>query len=181
MKKIATALALSLGLTSLASADALDFNYLFIDGTELSGTLLGNLEADGNTFDVKAVSTLSWNGTTWTGIAMSDIHSANDFPDFGEKPTVNVNGASGMNVFVCPKGFTVEDGSNCSFADDGGFFLRNDGAGAGDGLRHSVFDDYRSASWHASLTAVPEAPAWLMLVLGGVVVRLRNKRRRQAA
>jgi hypothetical protein len=179
MKKIATALALSLGLISLASADSLNFSFQFSDGTDLTGTLLGNLEANGNTFDVKAVSTLSWNGTTWTGIAQSDIHSANDFPSYGDQPTVNVDGASGMNIFVCPKGFT-DDGYNCSFANEGGFFLGNDGAGAGDGLSHSVFDDYRSASWHASLSAVPESPAWLMLVLGGVVARLGKKRRRQA-
>ena len=180
MKKIATALALSLGLTTLASADTLNFSFQFNDGTDLVGTLLGNLEANGNTFDVKGASTLSWNGTTWTGIAQSDIHTVNDFPSYGDQPTVTVDGSSGMNIFVCPNGFT-DGGYNCIFATEGGFFLSDGAAGAGDGLKHTVSDSFRSASWHASLSAVPESPAWLMLALGGVAVRLANKRRRQAA
>jgi hypothetical protein len=179
MKKIATALALSLGLTSLASADSLNFSFQFSDGTDLAGTLLGNLEANGNTFEVKAVSTLSWNGRTWTDIAQSDIHSVNDFPSYGDQPTVTVDGASGMNIFVCPNSFT-DGGYNCLFATEGGFFLSDGGAGAGDGLNHTVSDSFRSAGWHASLSAVPESPAWLMLALGGVVVRLGDKRKRQA-
>lgn len=180
MKKIVTALALSLGLASLASAASLNFSYQFSNGTDLTGTLLGNLEGNGNTFDVTGVSTASWNGTTWTGIGSSDIHSVIGFPSYGDQPTVNVDGSvAGMNLFVCPNGFT-DGGYNCTFASEGGFFL-GDGAGAGDALGRTVFEGYDAANWRVSLSAVPEGPAWAMLALGGLVLRLGHRRRARAA
>lgn len=181
MKKIAAALALTLGLASLASANSLDFSYHFSDGTDLTGTLLGNLESNGNTFDVTGVSTASWNGTTWTGIGTSNIHSVLGFPSFGDQPTVSIDGGvAGMNLFVCPHGFT-DGGYNCIFGSDPGFFLGG-GSGAGDSLGHSVFDGYDAANWHASLSAVPEGSTWAMLALGVLVLRLgKGSRRARAA
>jgi hypothetical protein len=180
MKKLAAALALSLGLVALAPAASLDFTYDF-DGIALTGTLLGTLEANGDTFDVTGLSSLSWNGATWTNLPASYVHSSSTFPSYGPQPTVSLSGlASGMDIFVCSQGFDV-DGNNCSFANSGGFYLQSTDGGVGDGQGKAVWVGYSASNWQASLTsAVPEAPVWLMLALGAIVVRTGTQRRRQA-
>jgi len=164
-------LAVTLCLVSLsANATLISFEYEFGDGSVLAGLLDGTVQGDGDTIFINDFGGVTLDNVAFNSIEPSDICSLFNF--CGLQPLVSFSGAI-MDVFVCSLGFSL---GNCSFADDGGFFLET-GLGVAaqlpQGVQHT--EGFAAERWSASV--VPEPGIFSLLAFGLVGAAWARRRK----
>ena len=174
-KNLAT---LMIGLVALlgsqtANANLLSFDYTYSDGSVLSGTLYGTVQGDFDTVFINSFGSVSYLGTTFSSIELTDFVSLSDFPTGALQPLVSFSG-NAMDIFVCPNGFT---NGNCEFDTESGFYFDTNSVGVGDGLNNIVFASFNANNWN--LISVPESSSIALLGLG--LFGLGFSRRKKAA
>lgn len=162
-----------------ASAAAYAFSYASVSGGTLEGLFEGELQADGDTVIVSAVSDLAFDGSP--GPALTFVTSLSDFGrDTGFPPTVTLCGAE-MDLLACtaagcPAG---ADGLILTFAGliggGGGGLFTTSGFG---GLDENFDPDrYSLAAVDAAVIPLPAPAALLAGALGLLALRRRGAAR----
>jgi hypothetical protein len=148
-----------------AHASELDFSYMLDTGNVLSGVLDGTLLSDDNTFDVTSVSSLFVNGAAVT--LPTTIISADElYQNINDAAAVTLDG-SYMNLYAesSANGFGFAAGDSVSNFFDADFEGGTQGYGGG----NTLFDDYSSADWSASIVSTTPEPSGLVLLGTGIL------------
>jgi hypothetical protein len=161
-------LVILLGLGPVANATSLqyDFSYTFADGEQLSGSVLGTLQGDGDTIAIDGLLEINYSAALSGDCCLPspEYDSLNDWN--GEAATLSFSGAnmllesgnpgdpldywaiSSVNVAIFDEWFDITCGGVC-----------------GDWEQFEAFD---SANWH--ITAIPVPPALLLYASGLVLL-----------
>ncbi len=168
----ALACAAALSLVGTAHAATFDLTYTFTSGDVITGTLEGTLNGS-FVEDLQAV-TLSFDGAAFTGTTVAQTWDPASSAFSADAPRLSTDAASNEIVF------TTTDGA---FS----FGMVNDAANFGgqlafatnqNSLDHSAASDIAGAgTWSLVPAAVPDAPAFPMVLAGlgllGIVARRR--------
>lgn len=167
-KTMATAVVVGLATFATAPrahASELDFSYILDTGNVISGVFGGTLLSNDNTFDVTSVSSLFVNGAAVT-LPTIIISADEQYQNINDAAAVTLDG-SYMNLYA--KNST--DGFGFAVGDSISNFLGADfeGGTKGYGGGNSLFDDYSSADWSASIVSTTPEPSGLVLLGTGIL------------
>lgn len=159
------------------SADAATFNFHYRSSFNVvSGQLTGTLQGDANTLVVDSVVDFARvNGSD--GPALPFVYSSDSFYGDSQPAFVTIDG-SAMSLLACATEFCELDGFVFDTTENLDVFPFFGGGGVFDKPGSEFFrETFVPENW--SLSAVPDADIWMMLVAGFGLVGVLGRRRPQ--
>jgi len=176
LSRIGIAAALAVTATN---APAATYNFHYRSSFNVvSGQLTGDLQSDGNTLNVASIVDFARvNGAN--GPALPFVYSSDSFYGGSQPAFVTIDG-SAMSLLACEAEFCPPEVSGFVFDTTGNLdvFPFFGGAGVFDKPGSEFFrETFVPGKW--SLSAVPDADVWIMLVVGFGLVGVLGRRRPQ--
>lgn len=176
MKTLMTLAGMAMALAATA-ADAATFNFHYRSSFNVvSGQLTGTLQGNANTLLVDSIVDFARvNGND--GPALPFVYSSDSFYGGSQPAFVTIDG-SAMSLLACATEFCELDGFVFDTTENIDVFPFFGGGGVFDKPGNEFFrETFDPGNW--SLSAVPEAEAWMMFIAGFGAVGVRSRRRPQ--